>query len=308
MRIIVPGGISALFEPFIVPDPYLCGARGAGIGIENAAIIELNIRESDSLSITNVINGKHIRGGIGEEAVRAFFEVLGIEPKYSVEIRQEIKVPIGAGFGTSAASALGIIILLSYSLDVPLTLVEAGDIAHIAEIRARSGLGTVSGLVFLGDIVIVSKPGAPSHCLIDRIPLPLDDIYVVLASKGKVETAKALADEKLLERAKTFGKIAVDNLIKKPTLKNFFRTAKFFAEKTGLITKEIFTLIRKLENTAIGSAQAMIGDSIFALAYRDDVEEVKKIIEETMKTEAIVLKPVRSGFCLHFPVKCAKSC
>jgi len=290
----VPGGVSAIFDPYIYADPFISGARGAGIGVENAVEISLSIKHSNTLEVLNFINGERIQGGIGETTVRTFLELLNLEPKFRVEIHQNINIPIGSGFGTSAASALGITLLLSKALKIPLTLIEAGDIAHIAEIRAKSGLGTVSGLVFLGDIVIVSRPGAPSICLVDKIILDDRDIYLVLASRGRIETAKALSKEDLITKASMYGKVAVDKLIKNPTLDNFFKISRLFSERLGLLTRELSTTMDSLRDYVLGVAQAMIGNSIFAMTYKENVEEVKNIIADKMNTEPITTRPVRA--------------
>ncbi|MEX0567588.1 MAG: hypothetical protein Q6363_000305 [Candidatus Njordarchaeota archaeon] len=292
-KIVMPGGISAIFDPYIFIDPFFSGARGAGLGVSDAVEIKIEIKSSDSLKITNQINGKKIRGGIGEVTVKTFFEYTGIESKYEILIQQDIEIPIGAGFGTSASSALGIVLLLSRILNVPITFLEAGNIAHLAEIRAKSGLGTVSGLVYLGDIVIVSRPGAPIYCTVDRILLEDKDIFVVLASKGKKETAIALSDKDFIVRASMYGKLAVDDLIKNPTVENFFAIAHRFAENIGLMTKTISKTINALSRYCIGAAQAMIGDSIFALVYKENIDTVKQIIEETFKTKPVVKRLVR---------------
>lgn len=285
-----------MFEPCIYNEPIMSGARGAGIGFKDAVEVELKISPSDRLIVRNTINGQVVKGGIGEIAVKTFFNMLSIEPNYEVTINQRISIPIGSGFGTSAASALGIILALSKELNIPLSVIQAGDIAHIAEIYARSGLGTVSGLVNIGDIVIVARPGAPSMCLVDRIPLPSPDVRLVVASKGRIETAEALKNRDLVENAMKFGKIAVDELLKKPTVENFFKLAKWFAENVGLMTKSIGMVIDELSEFAIGAAQSMIGDAIFAIVWSEDVNEALKIIEDSWGLPAIVGLPVISGF------------
>lgn len=285
-----------MFEPCIYNEPIMSGARGAGIGFKDAVEVELKISPSDRLIVRNTINGQVVKGGIGEIAVKTFFNMLSIEPNYEVTINQRISIPIGSGFGTSAASALGIILALSKELNIPLSVIQAGDIAHIAEIYARSGLGTVSGLVNIGDIVIVARPGAPSMCLVDRIPLPSPDVRLVVASKGRIETAEALKNKDLVEKAMKFGKIAVDELLKKPTVENFFKLAKWFAENVGLMTKSIGMVIDELSEFAIGAAQSMIGDAIFAIVWSEDVNEALKIIEDSWGLPAIVGLPVISGF------------
>ena len=295
VRIVVPGGISAIFEPCICNNPIMSGARGAGIGVKDAVELELEAKPSERLEIQNVINGEPVKGGVGEIAVKTFFEFLQLEPNYRVVVDQKISIPIGSGFGTSAASALGIVLALSRELGVPLTTVQAGDIAHVAEIRAGSGLGTVSGLVYLGDIVIVAHPGAPSVCMVDRIPLESPDLVLVVASKGRVDTAKALADKSLIDRAYKFGKLAVDNLLKKPTMENFFRISRWFAENVGLLTRSLSHTLDRLSRYVVGAAQAMIGDAVFALVWKEDAEEVLKIIGEELGVEGAIRYPVISG-------------
>ena len=299
VKIVMPAGVSAIFEPFIYPDPFISGARGAGFGVENAVEVEVSVSPSDKLSVVNYINGEKVEGGIGHVSVKTFFEIMGIEPKYSVEIRQKINVPIGAGFGTSAGSSLGVILALSRALGVPLTIVEAGDIAHVSEIRARTGLGTVSGLVSLGAIVVISRHGPPSLCLVDHIIMDGDEIYVLLASRGKKETSLALKDVSLLDRASKYGKVIMDKLIKEPTIENFFCLARVFAERTGLAAKQIMRLIDEVGEYAIGAIQAMIGDSIAVVSYRENVDTIKNIIMEILKTDVYVGSLVRSGLWIH---------
>jgi len=297
IKLSIPAGISAIFDPYILKDPFLTGARGAGVVASNAVSISVSLTESEELMVINKINGEIVEGGIGVIAVKTFFGYLRItKDNYRIEISQEIKVPISSGFGTSAASAMGIIFALSKLLKVPLSLVEVGNIAHIAEIRARTGLGTVSGLVFPGDIVLVAKPGSPSNCLVDHIVLPYKDVYVILASKGRIETSKALKDPNFVVKASKIGKIGVDLLLKKPTINRFFKITYWFANKLGLMTKDIRETILCLKKYVIGASQAMIGDSIFALAFKENVEEVKSLIKEKLNVESVALKLVRLGY------------
>ncbi len=297
IKLSIPAGISAIFDPYILEDPFLTGARGAGVVASNAVSISVSLTESEELMVINKINGETVEGGIGVIAVKTFFEYLRItKDNYRIEISQEIKVPISSGFGTSAASAMGIIFALSKLLKIPLSLVEVGNIAHIAEIRARTGLGTISGLVFPGDIVLVAKPGSPSNCLVDHIVLPYKDVYVILASKGRIETSKALKDPNFVVKASKIGKIGVDLLLKKPTINRFFKITYWFANKLGLMTKDIRETILCLKKYVIGASQAMIGDSIFALAFKENVEEVKSLIKEKLNVESVALKLVRLGY------------
>ncbi len=78
------------------------------------------------------------------------------------------------GFGTSAGGALTAGLALKEALDLPLTYNQIGKIAHVAEIKCQTGLGTVSSLTSTGGCVLVVEPGAPGICQLDRIPITPD--------------------------------------------------------------------------------------------------------------------------------------
>jgi len=122
---------------------------------------------------------------------------------------------------------------------------------------------------------------------------------LVVASKGRIETAEALRDRDLVNKAMKLGKVAVDELLQKPTIENFFKLARWFAENVGLMTKTIEYIIVELSKFAIGAAQSMIGDAIFALVWREDVDDVLKIIDDLWHVPGIVGEPVSSGFYLE---------
>ncbi len=288
------GGISAMFEPFMYDDPLKSGARGAGLGVKNAAKINLSIYESDKPTFKNIINGVEVPSGIGLIVTQEFFKQLGIDNHYKIVIEQEIYIPIGSGFGSSAASAVAIIYGLSKLLNKNLSLLQIARIAHIAEVKAKTGLGTVAGLVCPGDIIIVKTPGPPGACKVDKIILD-DDYLIVAASKGKIETAEALKDPSLVEKAKKFGKKAVDELIEKPSVEDFFRIANRFARETGLSNKLVEEGIRVcVEKGAIGAAQSMIGDAVFALVKREKLESVKRALSKIFGVRARVFEIAES--------------
>ena len=89
---------------------------------------------------------------------------------FDVTVNHRVDVPIGAGFGSSAAGALTTSLALSNALDLHLTYNQLGRIAHVAEVQCKTGLGTV-GPLMLGGCVLTVEPGAPGTSIIDRIPI-----------------------------------------------------------------------------------------------------------------------------------------
>jgi len=78
--------------------------------------------------------------------------------KFEIIIKHSINVPIGAGFGTSGAAALSLALALNEVFDLGMSKIEAAQLAHIAEVECKTGLGTVAAETF-GGLEIRVKPG-----------------------------------------------------------------------------------------------------------------------------------------------------
>ncbi|MFX0202592.1 MAG: hypothetical protein ACFFCW_41340, partial [Candidatus Hodarchaeota archaeon] len=171
-----PAGISSFFEicdttcdgkPIINPERI--GARGGGFVISKGVLTQIRLRESTQNQIEVLINGKPWpEANTTKTVVETLLERAGIRSKVIVSHR--VDVPIGAGFGSSGAGALSTALALSKVLDLHLTFNQLGRIAHVAEIKCLTGLGTV-GPLMLGGCIMTIEPGAPGYSVIDRIPI-----------------------------------------------------------------------------------------------------------------------------------------
>jgi len=173
---ISPGGISSFFEICDTAEDgkpltelEQIGARGGGFVIDKGVHTQVEVLEAKNTSVEIFINGK-----LAPEAKtsRTVAETLlaKIEEKRRVTISHKVEVPIGAGFGSSAGGALGTALALSKALSLKLTYNQLGRIAHVAEIKCKTGLGTV-GPIMLGGCILTVEPGAPGIGIIDRLPL-----------------------------------------------------------------------------------------------------------------------------------------
>jgi Predicted archaeal kinase (sugar kinase superfamily) len=71
----------------------------------------------------------------------------------NITIKHEFEIPVGSGFGVSAACALGTSLGVVKALKLPLTYNRAASIAHLAEIEMKSGLGDVIAEITGGLVV-----------------------------------------------------------------------------------------------------------------------------------------------------------
>ena len=113
---------------------------------------------------------------------------------YAVEVRHEIAVPVGAGFGTSAAGAFSCGLALSQSLGLNLTYNTIARTAHVADVVCHTGLGTAEAMT-VGGLVLVVKSGAVGFGVVDRIPV-LPTLKVVAGTFKPIKSEILLSPEK----------------------------------------------------------------------------------------------------------------
>jgi len=288
-----PAGISSFFEicdqtpdgkPIV--DLERVGARGGGFGLEKGVLTEVNVDESETTSIRVLINGEDFPKA---ETTKIVAKTLlqKVNKKCAVTVRHRVEVPIGAGFGSSAAGALGTAFALSEALGIHLTYNQLGRIAHVAEVKCRTGLGTV-GPLLLGGCIITVEPGAPGYALIDRIPITAEH-WIVAGVFKPWPTKEVLASPEKRKRVNKWGRKTVDAILAEPSLENFLRASKEFAVKTGLATERVKRLMTLAEKAgAIGVAQNMVGEAVHALTTQENVEKVTQVFKKVLPNEKVL--------------------
>lgn len=292
-RAFSPAGISSFFEicdrtpdekPIV--DLEHVGARGGGFGFVKGVLTEVNIAESKQNSIQVFMNGTSFPEAETTKTVATAL-LAKVDKKYTVTIRHQVEVPIGTGFGSSAAGALGTAFALSDALGLHLTYNQLGRIAHVAEVKCKTGLGTV-GPLLLGGCIVTVEPGAPGYGIIDRIPITADHVIVA----GVFEpwsTKEVLASPEKRKRVNEWGRKTVEAILAEPSLENFMRASKEFAVKTGLATKRVKSLIASAERAgAIGAAQNMVGEAVHALTTPENLNSVLQVFKKVLPNEKVL--------------------
>jgi pantoate kinase len=273
-----PAGLSGLFSTHTEPeDPYRKGARGAGIALSKGAWVTVEVEESDRQSLECYLNGARAELGLVRRLLRRILPRSGIDRSFKVVVRQEVDVPVGGGLGTSGACALATALALAKALDARMSYYELAREAHVAEIEEGTGLGTISGLV-AGGIVMVLEPGAPGYDRVDRV-LADPGLLVVVGFFGPIDKREALsrADLRVVDR---LGLEALARLEREPTVEAFIRECKWFAERSGYMSGRVKAGVEAAERAgALGASQAMIGETVFALVYEEYAERVREALE-----------------------------
>ncbi|UCF45120.1 MAG: hypothetical protein JSW44_00310 [Candidatus Bathyarchaeota archaeon] len=288
-----PAGISSFFEicdkkedgkP--IADLERVGARGGGFGIRKGVLTEISISEAKANRIRVYINGKLAPEA---ETTRTVSQMLLSKSGKScdVAINHEVDVPIGAGFGSSAAGALTAGLALSKALDLPLTYNQIGRIAHVAEVQCKTGLGTV-GPLMLGGCILTVEPGAPGISIIDRIPLS-DDYAIVAGVFGSTPKKQVLASAEKRRKVNHWGRKTLEAILAEPSVENFMACCLDFAEKAGFMTTRVGQLVKLAEKAgAIGAAQNMVGEAVHALALEENAGKIVEAFKQVLPKEKIL--------------------
>jgi pantoate kinase len=292
-----PSGISSFFEicdttpegkPIL--DQEKVGARGGGFGIQKGTTTEVTVSESETSEIHTFINGHEtLQAETTEAVVRVLLEKVG--RAYKVLVKHIVQVPIGAGFGTSAAGALNTALALSRALGLNLTCNQLGKIAHVAEVKCKTGLGTV-GPLMLGGCILTTEPGAPGIARIDRIPIS-PDCVIVAGVYGPAPTKEVLSSPEKRRQVNKWGRRTLEAILSDPSLENFMTCCLDFADKTGFMTERLMELVRLAEKAgAIGAAQNMVGEAVHALTTLENAEKVVQAFKQVLPEEKVLMAKI----------------
>jgi pantoate kinase len=292
-----PAGISSFFEICdttadgkSITDLEHVGSRGGGFGLQKGVSTTVSASKAKTNSISVYINGKPAPEA---ETTRTALQMLlsKADNAYDVVAKHEVEVPIGAGFGTSAGGALTAGLALSKALELPLTFNQIGKIAHVAEIKCKTGLGTV-GPLMIGGCILTVEPGAPGISVIDRIPL--SQKYVIVAGVfGPTPTKQVLSSAEKRREINRYGRRTLEAILAEPTLENFLACCWGFAEKAGFATERVRQLVRLAEKAgAVGAAQNMIGEAVHAVAHEENAERVAEAFKQLLPEKNILVAKI----------------
>lgn len=254
--VFVPGHVTGFFNIESHEISLKNGSCGAGFLLSKG--VETSISPADKLKI-DVNQGD-------ETVIDEVLNILDIETDF--KITQDIQLPIGAGFGTSAASALSLTLALNEFLNLGYSQELCGQIAHMAEINLSAGLGDVIAQTGRG-LVLRTQAGAPG---IGEIRSFEQDAFIAYKTFGKIKTADIIQDPRHRQIISKAGLKYLDLFSSEPTLENFLSFSNRFSHETGLMTDDVENLIDYLNSSSniLGSSMAMLGNTVFAFAYDED--------------------------------------
>jgi pantoate kinase len=172
----------------------------------------------------------------------------------TADIRTECRLPIGAGFGLSAAALLATLTALDRLLTLRLSPHDIAALAHEAEVTHKTGLGDVAACQG-GGRVVRHGPGIDGR--IDRTYDLTGPVYMV--SFGPIHTPSVLGSQEQMARVSAAfpGTTPHDP-------DEFFRLSRQFTLDSGLGTKEVLEVLAACEKEQVPASMTMLGNGVFA--------------------------------------------
>jgi len=198
--------------------------------------------------------------------------------KYSVTIDHRVSVPIGAGYGASAAGSLSAALAFAEAIDLGMSVNQVGTVVHLAEIANRTGLGGI-GPLLTGGFVLTRQSGGPGIAVIDRI-LVSPRLKVVSACLAPIFTKTVLRSKALRERINALGSSAFRAITSDLRPRNFMRASRAFAYGLGLMSPQTARLMEFMNGEGgIGATQNMVGQAVHSVAEEDEAESILRAVK-----------------------------
>ena len=286
----VPAHISGFFQFCDASDPERRGSRNCGPCLDVGVVTRVRAQPGRKTSVELFIDGK--RAPDARTSLAAAEHVLrSVRLPFEIRIEQITQVPVGAGYGVSAAGAFGVALAMSKALDLTISPSRAAAIAHAAEITCGTGLGDV-GAQLTGGLVIGLEPGAPPFGKWQRIEVPAD-VKIVCGTLGPISTRDFMAKGQMLARSEKFGGLAMEKLLKAPSIQSFMDVSREFAEELGLFDDELRAIAKAAADAgAIGASQVMLGRAVFVAVKEKELENVKRALSKLLGPEAVIVANV----------------
>jgi len=253
-RAFAPNHVSGFFVPRLeARDPRGRGSVGAGLVLEAGVT-------ATAQWVPDVRPSVRVRWeGTGRleisEAVAA--RLLAARPG-RLRVHLEHALPIGQGFGSSAAGAVATGLAVAEALELPRR--RALEVAHLAELFGGGGLGGVAAILG-GGLEVRVRAGLPPRGRVVRTEV---DETVLVGTVGAPIRSTVILREPRRLRHFAEGERIFATFLSGPGWEEFWDSAQRFTDLAGLVPPRLAATLRGLRRRGVSAAQAMFGRSFFA--------------------------------------------
>lgn len=277
-----PGHISGYFKQ--VPGSTFAAQGSTGAGVVVSEGVRADVREAASTSVTvhlHDANGRVVSAEKGSAPVEYVLSRLGV----SARVTTSCRLPIGAGFGMSAAAILATATAADALFDLGLGPDAVAALAHETEIVHRSGLGDVAACRG-GGLACRTGPGIAAK--IDRRTDIAEQLHAV--SFGPIPTASVLSSAAAMERVR----LAYPERCPRD-LGDFFALSLDFTHRSGLAPPRVAEVLDRCGECGVPASMTMLGQGVFSFgeAGRRVLSGFGEVISMEIACEGVRLLEVR---------------
>lgn len=269
-----PGHISGYFLPFISDNPDDCGSIGGGIVInEGVRVVARPARSKEIRVFHTDRSGQPVIISESSDIILSLLDYL----KLDCQIETYSHLPIGCGYGMSAAALLATVHAVNALFNLGMNERDCAHAAHRIEVVYRSGLGDVSACQG-GGVVIRLTPGPDGEII------RLSDTRMLFAV-----TMSPIKTSDILQSPARMRKISAAFPDVKPrSLDELILVSRKFADRSGLLSDEVRKVLSACDANGIPASMTMLGNGVFGLGT--DAFHILKEFGEVFR-----LTPAQSG-------------
>jgi pantoate kinase len=277
-----PGHITGFFEKpenkNQKSDLLFYGSKGAGFSFKKGVTTSVELYKSKNKWYQIYINNSLTNNAeVSKWVVQYYLDKFDFT--YYIKINHSIDIPIGYGLGTSGAAALSLSYALNKALEINFLKEQAAQIAHIAEIECKTGLGTVIS-EFYGGLEIRTTFGAPGIGKVTKIEL--NNYKAVILCISPLSTKQILSNYS--NNANTLGQKMVEQLLLSKDVTSFLRMSHEFADFLGLTKGLCAKPIEELNHFGVDCSTGMFGETIFTLVPPNEISTVTSVLKKFQGT------------------------
>jgi pantoate kinase len=285
-RAFAPGHVTGFFSPDLRErDPRARGSTGAGLVLELGVVAELEWRPGRS---TRTTVSADLDGPlpISTEVARRL-----VPPRTGpVHIRLTHQMPVGQGFGMSAAGALATAFAVAGTFRIPRQ--RAVEVAHLAELFGGGGLGGVAAILG-GGLDIREVAGVPPYGKVTHRRFGSPVIVGVVG--GPLPSPTLLRNAKVLRRIESI----VPTVRSAMTEQEFLEGSERFTDAAGLTSPPLRRLLSAIRSEGGWAAQAMFGRSFFAVPGSPSARRRILLALQRRGVPAVEVRTRRTGAALR---------
>ena len=250
-----PAHVTGVFAPAVAArDPRARGSTGAGIVLELGVHARAEFRPGGSRRV-RVSSDQGVPLPISEDVARRLCPA----DRGSLFVHLAHHVPIGQGFGTSAAGAAATALAVGTLSGNSRS--EMLEVAHLADLFGGGGLGGVASIAGGGGLELRTRGGLPPVGRTVHRPLP-GTVFVGVVGDPLL-SPRLLRDPRFLARVGAASD-GLAELLRHPGESSFFELSEQFTDRLGLASRPLTRVLRALRRRGAWAGQAMFGQSFFA--------------------------------------------